>query len=200
MIFITFEGCDFCGKSTQVKLLIEYFKKNKKKVFLTREPGGTKFAEKIRELLLSFTEIEDPFTEYLLISAARKNHRNHLSQLKFKKKYYTISDRFFDSSLCYQGYYKGLDINILHAIKELIIYKFEPQLTFLIDISENEIKKRMKEKKNSNIYDIKSKNFYKIIRKGYLKIAYNNKKRIFILDGNQDIHEINNQIIDLIKI
>ena len=152
MKFITFEGCDFCGKSTQIQLLKEHFKINNHKVFLTREPGGKELAEKIRELILSFKEIKDPLTEYLLISAARKDHVDNLIKKKLQQGYYVLSDRFYDSSICYQGYYKGLDANILKTIKELIIGAFEPDLTFLIDIPEDEIEKRMCTKRvNNNI-------------------------------------------------
>jgi dTMP kinase len=200
MKFITFEGCDFCGKSTQIQLLKEYFEINNKKVFLTREPGGTELAEKIRELILSFKEIKDPLTEYLLISAARKDHVDTLIKKKLHQGYYVLSDRFYDSSICYQGHYKGLDANILKTIKELTIGKFEPYLTFLIDIPEHEIEKRMQTKRvNNNIYDIKPKNFYKIIRSGYLDIARRSNDRIFVIDGNKKIADVNAQIIKIIK-
>jgi dTMP kinase len=200
MKFITFEGCDFCGKSTQIQLLKEYFETNNKKVFLTREPGGTDIAEKIRELILSSKGITDPLTEYLLIAAARKDHVDNLIKKKIQQGYYVLSDRFYDSSICYQGYYKNLDINVLETIKELTIGKFEPDLTFLIDIPEEEIEKRMTIKRNgNNIYDKKTKDFYKIIRSGYLKIAHNNINRIFIIDGNKKIEDVNAQIVKIIR-
>ena len=145
MKFITFEGCDFCGKSTQIQLLKEYFEINNKKVFLTREPGGTIVAEKIRELILSSKGITDPLTEYLLIAAARKDHVDNLIKKKIQQGYYVLSDRFYDSSICYQGYYKNLDINVLETIKELTIGKFEPDLTFLIDIPEEEIEEEVRD-------------------------------------------------------
>jgi dTMP kinase len=200
MKFITFEGCDFCGKSTQIQLLKEYFEINNKKVFLTREPGGTDTAEKIRKLILSSKGITDPLTEYLLIAAARKDHVDNLIKKKIQQGYYVLSDRFYDSSICYQGYYKNLDINILETIKELTIGKFEPDLTFLIDIPEDEIEKRMTIKRTgNNVYDRKPKDFYKIIRSGYLKIAHDNINRIFIIDGNKKIEDVNAQIIKIIK-
>ena len=200
MKFITFEGCDFCGKSTQIQLLKEYFKTNNKKTFLTREPGGTDIAEKIRKLILSSKEITDPLTEYLLIAAARKDHVDNLIKKKIQQGYYVLSDRFYDSSICYQGYYKNLDINVLNTIKELTIGKFQPDLTFLIDIPEEEIEKRMTIKRSgNNIYDKKPKDFYRIIRSGYLKIAHNNPDRIFIIDGNKKIENVNAQIIKIIR-
>ena len=200
MKFITFEGCDFCGKSTQIQLLKEYFKTNNKKVFLTREPGGTDLGEKIRELVLSSQEIIDPLTEYMLIAAARKDHVDNLIKTKLKDGYYVISDRFYDSSVCYQGYYKNLDINVLESIKELTIGKFEPDLTFLINIPVEEVENRMAKKREcNNVYDAKPQDFYKTIISGYLKIAHNNSNRIFIIDGNRKIEDVNAQIIKFIK-
>lgn len=200
MKFITLEGCDFCGKSTQIQLLKEYFETNNKKVFLTREPGGNDIGEKIRKLILSSEEITDPLIEYLLIAAARKDHVDNLIKNKLQQGYYVLSDRFYDSSICYQGYYKNLDIGILDTIKKLTIGTFEPDLTFLIDITEKEIKKRMKIKRvGNNIYDNKTQDFYKVIRSGYLKIAHNNLSRIFIIDGNKKIADVYTQIIEIIK-
>ena len=200
MKFITFEGCDFSGKSTQIKLLKQYFEINKKKVFLTREPGGTKFAEKVRSLLLSDKEILDPIIEYLLLSAARRDHVKHLIKKKMGQGCYVLSDRFYDSSLCYQGCYKNLDNAVLEVIRYITIDIFQPDLTFLIDISENEILKRAsKKREGGNFYDIKSQKFYRIIRQGYLAIANNNPKRVVIIDGNQNILNVARQINKVIN-
>lgn len=198
MHFITFEGCDFSGKSTQIKLLQEYLESNNEKVCITREPGGTILAERIRELLLSHNEISDPFIEYLLISAARKNHVDNLIKPKLKEGYYVISDRFYDSSICYQGYYKNLDINVLKTIKELTVDKFEPDLTFLIDVSVDEILKRKNIKRaESNIYDNKNQEFYQKIKASYLDIANKNPHRIFVINGNKKTGDINKEIIKI---
>ena len=200
MTFITFEGCDFCGKSTQIDLLKEYLQTQKKKVCVTREPGGTKLAEKIRHLLLSSHEISDPLTEYLLLAASRRDHVNQVIKKKLACGYYVLSDRFYDSSVCYQGYYKKLDIKILQLINNIAIDTFEPNITFFIDVSESEIANRMSRKRNTNnIYDIKIQSFYNIIRRGYLQIAYNNPHRISIINGNQSIKTVNEQIITIIK-
>ncbi|RST67571.1 dTMP kinase [Candidatus Aquarickettsia rohweri] len=198
MHFITFEGCDFSGKSTQIKLLQEYLEINNKKVCVTREPGGTILAEKIRELLLLRNEISDPLIEYLLISAARKDHVDNLIKTKLKEGYYVISDRFYDSSVCYQGYYKNLNTTTLNIIKELTINKFEPDLTFLIDISVDEILKRKNIKRaENNIYDNKNQEFYQKIKASYLEIANKNPHRIFVIDGNKKAKDISKQIIKI---
>lgn len=146
MKFITFEGCDFCGKSTQVVLLKEFFQSEQRKVLTTREPGGSDFAEEIRGLLLSKHGVTDPLVEYLLLAAARKDHVDSVIKKRLDEGYYVISDRFYDSSLCYQGYYKNLDLKILEYIKSISIDKFEPDLTFVIDISIDEIQKEWQSK------------------------------------------------------
>ncbi|MFQ3307731.1 MAG: dTMP kinase [Candidatus Midichloriaceae bacterium] len=198
MKFITFEGCDFSGKSTQIKLLKLFFEQQGKKLFVTREPGGSKLSEQIRNLILS-DNINDPLTEYLLLAAARKDHVDNVIKKNIKNNHYVISDRFYDSSICYQGYYKKLDINLIETIKQITIGDFQPDLTFLIDVSLNEIKKRILENnRDVNFYDSKNMDFYKTIKEGYLKIAQENKDRIIVIDGNKSTDEIHKEIITVL--
>ena len=200
MKFITFEGCDFCGKSTQVKLLRQFLKDKQKKVFITREPGGSHFGEQIRNLLLSSKEITNPLIEYLLLAAARKDHVDTIIKKKLNEGYYVISDRFYDSSLCYQGYYKNLDFKILENIKNMTIGQFQPDITFVINISDNELKKRIAVKRmENNIYDAKDIKFHQTIRDGYLKIAKNNPQRICLIDGDKKIIEVQEEISTVIQ-
>jgi dTMP kinase len=200
MRFITFEGCEFCGKSTQAKLLKEFFENHQQNVVLTREPGGTNFAEKVRELLLSSDEITDPLVEYLLFAAARKDHVATVIKKNLQQGHYVISDRFYDSSLCYQGYYKKLDFKILEELRLMTIGQFEPDITFLIDISINEIKKRAAIKRaESNAYDKKGFEFHEIIKNGYLEIAKRNPKRIVVINGDKEISAVHDEIIQIIR-
>ena len=200
MKFITFEGCEFCGKSTQVKLLEEFFKSSQRNVFITREPGGTSFAEKIRALLLSSEEVTDSLVEYLLFAAARKDHVDTVIKQKLQQGYHVISDRFYDSSLCYQGYYKKLSFDILEEIRRMTIGDFKPDLTFLIDISIDQIEKRSAIKRaETNVYDKKDAKFHQIIKNGYLEIAKNNPQRIIVINGNKEVHEVHSEIIQIIK-
>ena len=164
MKFITFEGCDCCGKSTQVELLKEFFESERKKVFVTREPGGSDFGEVIRNLLLSYKEIDDPLIEYLLLAAARKDHVDNIIRKRLQEGYYVISDRFYDSSLCYQGHYKNLNFKIIEGIKNITIGQFQPNITFIINISNDELKKRITMKRiGNNVYDKKELKFYKLL-------------------------------------
>ncbi len=200
MKFITFEGCDFCGKSTQVKLLKEFFESKQKKVFITREPGGSDFAEQVRNLLLSNKEITDPLIEYLLLAAARKDHVDTVIKKKLQEGYYVISDRFYDSSLCYQGYYKNLDVKVIERIKNITINQFQPDITFIINISISELKKRIAMKRTEyNLYDKKGIKFHQIIRNGYLEIAEDNAERIILIDGDKAITEVQEEIIRIVQ-
>lgn len=200
MRFITFEGCEFCGKSTQVKLLEEFFKSSQRNVFTTREPGGTSFAEKIRTLLLSSEEVTDSLVEYLLFAAARKDHVDTVIKPKLQQGFHVISDRFYDSSLCYQGYYKKLSFDTLEEIRRMTIGDFKPDITFLIDISIDQIERRSAIKRaENNIYDKKGTKFHQTIRDGYLEIAKNNPQRIIVINGNKEVHEVHSEIIQIIQ-
>ena len=163
--FISFEGVEGCGKSTQAKKLYDYFLKNNQDTILTREPGGTPLAEKIRELLLSddFIRICSK-TEILLNYAARKDHIKKLIQpaLDLKKK--VISDRFFDSTFAYQGFGRDVNLELIAAIHKEILKDFAPDITFLIDIDLDIALNRVKSRGNENKFDLMGLEFHKKIK------------------------------------
>ena len=134
-MFITFEGIDFCGKSTQIRLLEEYLSSNNKKVQVIREPGGTEISEKIRHMLLDKENSRMYMqTEFLLFSASRAQLVREKIRPYLDKGFYVISDRFHDSSTAYQGYGRGLPVEVILAISNLAIGETVPDLTFIIDI------------------------------------------------------------------
>jgi len=138
-MFITFEGIDFCGKSTQVGLLRDYLLEQKKNVHLIREPGGTEISEKIREILLDKKNNAMVMeTEIFLFSASRAQLVREVIRPYLQKGYYVISDRFHDSSTAYQGFGRGLSVDAILNIHNLAIGKTIPDITFFIDIP-NEI-------------------------------------------------------------
>lgn len=201
MPLITFEGCDFSGKSTQVQLLKQYLEHNNSKVCVTKEPGGTYLAQKIRDIILSDIEIQDPLIEYLLIAAARRDHYNKFIKSQLQQGYYVISDRFYDSSVCYQGYYKGLDFRVLQVIKDITIGKFVPHLTFLINTSLEEVlKRKTSARSGNNFYDRKDIEFYSRVIKHFLQIAYVNPGRIFVINGNQSSFNVHKEIVNIFKV
>jgi dTMP kinase len=201
-MFITFEGIDFCGKSTQVQLLRDYLIEQKKEVLLIREPGGTGISEKIREILLDKKNNEMVMeTEIFLFSASRAQLVREVIRPHLQKGYYVISDRFHDSSTAYQGYGRGLSVDAIQNIHNLAIGKTIPDITFFIDIPNDIAMVRKKNIAHSDLdrIEVSDNSFYERVRDGYLKLA-KNEKRFRVIDGTQNIKEINEQIINEIKI
>ncbi len=196
-MFITFEGIDLSGKSTQIKLLKNYLEKNKKKVITVREPGGTQISEKIRDILLDKVHLKMEYlTEFLLFSASRQQLTKEIILPYHKKKYFVLSDRYYDSSTAYQGYGGMLDLGLIKKINKIATDGLVPELTFLINISIDECikRKRLMRKKEDRI-EQKKISYYKKVIAGYLKIADNNKGRFVVIDGSKSIEEIHKEII-----
>jgi len=201
-MFITFEGIDFCGKSTQVELLRDYLVKNKKIVEIIREPGGTEISEKIREVLLDkkhnhmFME-----TEIFLFSASRAQLVREKIRPFLEKGVYVISDRFHDSTTAYQGFGRGIDINTVRHINSLAIGKTVPDITFIIDIPVKVADERKKNKGNPELdrIEISDSVFYEKVRNGYLTIA-KSENRFRIIDGTAKIEDMHKEIVNEINI
>ncbi|MBK7497698.1 MAG: dTMP kinase [Ignavibacteriales bacterium] len=200
-MFISFEGIDFCGKSTQVELLRDYLLEQKKIVHLIREPGGTEISEKIREILLDKKNNAMVMeTELFLFSASRAQLVREVIRPYLQKGYYVISDRFHDSSTAYQGFGRGLSVDAIIKIHNLAIGETLPDITFFIDIP-NEVAIERKLKKSHSDLDrieVSDNTFYERVREGYLYLS-KQEKRFRVIDGRQSIENINKQIIDEIK-
>lgn len=199
-MFITFEGLDFCGKSTQVELLRKYFIIQGKKVIVIREPGGTEISESIRGILLNKNNFKmKTETEFLLFSSSRAQLVREVIIPALNSNTIVISDRYIDSSIAYQGYGRGLDIEILKLINSFVINEAIPNLTFLIDIPVEESLKRksMKQPYLLDRIEISENAFYHRVWEGYHKIA-KFEKRFVIIDGTQKIEEIHKKIIESI--
>ncbi|UCH64730.1 MAG: dTMP kinase [Ignavibacterium sp.] len=200
-MFITFEGIDFCGKSTQIILLEEYLAANKKQVQVIREPGGTEISEKIRHMLLD-KENSGMYmqTEFLLFSASRAQLVREKIRPYLEKGFYVISDRFHDSSTAYQGYGRGLPVEVILAISNLAIGKTVPDLTFIIDIPVDvaEQRKQRKFKKQLDRIENSDRDFYNRVRNGYLELA-KRESRFKILNGEENINSIQKKIVKEIE-
>ncbi len=196
-MFITFEGLDFCGKSTQVELLRKYFEKQNKKIIIIREPGGVKISEKIRELLLDKDNSEMTMeTEALLFAAGRAQLVREKIIPFLKLNYIVISDRFHDSSIAYQGYGRGIDIKFITDLQKFAISTAVPNITFFIDLPVEEILKRKAKLNNKELdrIEVSKNNFYENVRKGYKKLAQK-EERFVIINGLMKIDEIHKNII-----
>lgn len=195
MKFITFEGIEGCGKSTQSKKLHQYLAQNNE-VILTREPGGCSEAEKIREILVN--ENLEGISEVLLNFAARLEHVNKVIKPALDSGKFVISDRFFDSTYAYQGGGFGLDDKIIDQIKDVTISSFAPDITFFIDIEVEKAFARINGRDGNNKYEELELDFHQRVREKFLNLAKKNS-RIKIINGDQEIDEIFNDIIGYLK-
>ncbi len=196
-MFITFEGIDFSGKSTQVELLKKYFDNLNKPNKIIREPGGTEISEIIRKILLDKAHIKmSDETEIFLFSASRAQLVKEVIKPFLEKGYFVISDRFHDSTTAYQGYGRGIPVELVNYVNKLAIGKIIPDITFFIDIPAEEAEKRKlkKMKKELDRIEVADLDFFKRVRNGYLKIA-SNEKRFKVIDGMLSIEEIHKQIL-----
>ncbi|MBL1212771.1 MAG: dTMP kinase [Ignavibacteriae bacterium] len=199
-MFITFEGLDFCGKSTQVKMLVEYLKKKNKKIEIIREPGGTLISEKIREILLDNKNSEmSEITEMLLFAGSRSQLVDEKIIPKLNEDYYVISDRFLDSSIAYQGYGRGIDIDFVTKLQKFVVKNALPDLTFFIDIPISEVEKRKNENEIApDRIESSENNFYNRVLEGYNKIAAA-EKRFIRIDGLLTREQIHAEIVKVLN-
>ena len=203
-LFIVFEGVEGCGKSFQSKRLFQKLKKNKMKSILTREPGGTKSAELIRNLILkdyfnkSKKEKFDKYTDTLLYLAARNEHIKTKINPALKKKYIVICDRFVDSTIAYQVYGKKVKPEFIKKIHNVILGNLKPNITFVLKVNPRSSKKRLLKRKSKNRYDNFSQSFYSKAQKTFLKIA-KNKKNYFIFDSSKNDDQIENKIFKIVS-
>ena len=201
-MFITFEGIDLCGKSTQAKLLYDFFKKKKKKCILVREPGGTYISEKIRNILLDNDNHDMRYlTEFLLFSASRHQLVEQVIIPNLKKKFVVICDRYYDSSTAYQGFGGEIDLKMVDKINKFSTDNLVPDISFLININYKEsLRRKYKIKKVQDRIERKNLSYYNKVVKGYLEIASKNKKRFRVLDGKKSIEELHQEILSHLKL
>ena len=188
--FIVFEGIEGSGKSYQSHKLYKNLIKNKIPTVLTREPGGTRSAEKIRKLILEdyfhrgTKDKFDKHTDTLLYLAARNEHIINKIKKEILKKKVIICDRFIDSTSAYQVFGKGVDKKLVDAVHHHILRDVKPDLTFVLKVNINVAMQRLKKRKNKNRYDKFSKDFYNKVQKAFFTIANKNKKRCILIDNS----------------
>ena len=195
---IIFEGIEASGKSTNIQIVSNYLKKIKKKFIKIREPGGSKYSEIIRNLILNKRSKLNFKTDLLLILASRSENINKIIKKNFRKKIIII-DRFTDSTIAYQHYGMGINLNIIKQMNNFVIDKFKADLTILSIVNNKNMRKRLSLRKNINKYDKFNYSFYEKVQKGFLKIARNNKNYIIIDSNKKNIKENSNIIIENIK-
>ena len=201
--FIVFEGIEGSGKSYQIKKLYNNLKKKGLKILKTREPGGTKGAERIRKLILkdyfgkNKSEEFDKYTDTLLYLAARNEHIKKKIEPALKKKSIVLCDRFVDSTLAYQVSGKIVKPGFIENIHNEIL-PFKPNLTFVLKVKIGKALKRLQKRRKKNRYDKFSKSFYIKAQKAFLKIAKKNKKKYYVIDNSTDSMHIENKILKIV--
>ena len=194
-LFLTFEGIEGSGKTYQSKKLFKKIKSMGLHAIYTREPGGTRAAEKIRGVILEdyfHPESKEKFNKYtdtLLYLASRNEHIVKKLKPAIVKKKIIICDRFTDSTLAYQVYGKGVNKNLVDSVHKYILGSVKPDLTFILIANISKAMKRLKKRKKKNRYDKFSKNFYSKVQKAFLKIAKADKKKYIIVNNSLDTSE-----------
>ena len=201
-LFVTFEGIEGSGKTYQCRKLYNELRKINLSVILTREPGGTKSAEKIRKVILEdyfASDSKEKFSKYtdtLLYLAARNEHVQNIIRPAISKKKIVICDRFIDSTLAYQVFGKGVSKNLVDSIHKFVLGSIKPDLTFVLKINISKALQRLKKRKKKNRYDKFSKNFYTKVQNAFIKIAKKNTRRYCIVDNSEDSTKTERIIFD----
>ena len=195
---IVFEGIEGSGKSTHIKYVSNFLRKKKIKFIKFREPGGTENSEKIRNLILNGNSKFNKITDLLLILASRnENIENIIKKNKGKK--IILIDRFIDSSFAYQHYGMGINYNFISNINKFILKNISVNFTFLNLVSDKNLIKRLKKRKNLNRYDKFNLKFYNRVQNGFIRISKKNKKKYLLIDSNIDIGSNKKLIIKKIQ-
>ena len=198
--FITFEGGEGAGKSTQIKRLAAAIEKTGLTVTVTREPGGSRGAETIRAMLLDPDAEWDPPTEALLHFAARADHYTTKITPALKEGAWVLCDRFADSTRAYQGYGLGLDMGAIETLYEIALDDFVPDLTIILDIPVETGAERMTARgADPDRYEKMDTAFHERLRQGFLEIAKQEPDRCAVIDANNDIDTVTGRIFDCVE-
>jgi dTMP kinase len=196
-LFITFEGLDGSGKTTQVEMLASYLKKKRKKieVVVTHEPGGTRIGELIRDILLNpgLKEMAH-MTEALLYAADRAQHVEELIRPALNEGKVVICDRFIDSSLAYQGVARGLGLEGIRNLNEWAVGDLYPDLTFLLQVSYDTCRTRLAQEKADRL-EVETEIFHSKVQEAYLTLAKFFSQRIVVIDGNDTPGNVHKEIV-----
>jgi dTMP kinase len=199
--FITFEGIEGCGKTTQIRRLTASFEEKRLPFLLTREPGGTAIGDRIRQILLSSESSRlEPAAEFFLYVAARAQHAAEMVLPALRDGKTVLCDRFADATLAYQGYGRGLNLAWLEEIHNRFLQGLKPDLTFLLDLPVEEgLRRAWKRMENQAVkedrFEKEALAFHRRVREGYLFLARREPNRIIVLDGMKDEQTLHREIL-----
>lgn len=198
-VFITFEGIEGSGKTSQSRILKEKLIKEGLPVIHTFEPGGTVLGEKIREILLDPHMKIDPVSELLLYFAVRVQHVNEKIKPALEKGYVVICDRFHDSTIAYQGYGRGVSLKIINDLYKMFVDNLKPDLTILLDLPAELGLKRNEKANKRDRFELEDITFHNKVKQGYLEIARSDPERFFVIDATNSPEQISESIYEYVK-
>ncbi len=196
-LFVTFEGIDGCGKTTQMKLLAEYLTNHGYEVVITREPGAKGLGEKIRDILLHYDGEVSSKAESFLFLADRAQHIDKLVNPSVKEGKIVLCDRHTDSTIAYQGYGRGVDIEQLNVLNSLAVGNRVPDLTFVFDIDVETSMSRVGSEMDR--MEASGKEFFNKVRQGYLDIAASEPERVKVIDAKRSVSEISREVVQIVS-
>ncbi len=191
-LFITFEGTDGCGKSTQLGLAAKYLEEKKIDIIKTRDPGGTALGCKIREILLNYDGNVAPYCELFLYLADRAQHIEEKILPALEDGKYVLCDRYVDSTMAYQGYARGLGAEQILKLNNIVSKSLMPELTFIFDVSTEIAAQRVGDKKDR--LESEAEDFHRKVKEGYLELAEKFPQRIVVIDANRSIEEVHKDV------
>ena len=196
-LFITFEGIDGCGKTTQINLLKNYLENNGYKVILTREPGAKGLGEKLREILLNYDGEVSSNCESFLFLADRAQHIDTIIKPAIQNGVVVLCDRHTDSTVAYQGYGRSLDLDQIKHLNNIATSGVKPDITFILDIDIETSLIRIG--KGRDRMENSGREFFERVRNGYIEISKQEPERVKLLNGKDTIDNLNKQIIDSVQ-
>ncbi len=196
-LFITFEGADGCGKTTQIELLNKYLQEKGFKTLVTREPGAKGLGEKLREILLNYDGEVSPNCESFLFLADRAQHVDCVIKPALKDGVIVLCDRHTDSTVAYQGYGRQLDIAQIKKLNEIAVNGLKPDLTIVFDIDIETSMQRVGKTKDR--MESAGMDFFNRVRNGYLAIAKEEPNRVKVINSADTIERIHNQVVELVE-
>ena len=198
--FITFEGTEGSGKSTQIQHLESFLKSKKIKTIITREPGGTNIGERIRDLLLDKSISQfDTNTELLLMFAARAQHLEEVIYPALHSNTWVLCDRFTDASYAYQGGGRGVPFSHIKVLENAVHGNFTPDLTILLNCELNTSMKRVKSRGSKDRFEKEQKEFFERVQQTYLQLAKQYTSRITVIDSNKTVKQVTSAVQKVVK-
>ncbi len=195
-LFITIEGTDGAGKTTQIKLLEKYLRDKGFKVVCTREPGGTPISEKIRDIIIDKNNAEmTDITEALLYAAARAQHTSEVIIPALNDGGIVISDRYLDSSIVYQGFARGMGEKLIKGINRYAVGELEPDITFFLRLKPEDGILRKEKQTDLDRIEMEKAGFHQRVYDGYVRLSKRFKDRIKVIDALESVEEIHDHIV-----